>query len=342
MDVVANSVEDQRVSFYHGATPSAHLMQLQIHDIQGRYSFIRSHVTNSFRNGAIESVTCQVMLMRWSPVASAHCHLHNSCDNCRLYFPSVKLHLSNGIVWLQYLKHQKREPRSGPQHKTPEGRSCCADGKPSCLASLAATDASQRMLPYGVFSTVTIVDQRFWVLVLLPTQDSQEQTLGVLLEQFRDQKSMGMGMFKRTFARTIPGNVRALHMKMWGFEAKRARKFTRNSPPNITMEFHYHAFCAPEQWPYHKDSAPDARFLELPMPFGIGLALKRLCGGSWSLGRYQIVKKLSASVEQRRTLKRSPRSCPQTTDENRNSSIQPELDSCLRSCSAKTIMNKPF
>ena len=40
---------------------------------------------------------------------------------------------------------------------------------------------------------------------------------------------MGMAMFKRTFAQTIPDSLKAPHMNMWGFEAKRARKFTRKS-----------------------------------------------------------------------------------------------------------------
>ena len=53
----------------------------------------------------------------------------------------------------------------------------------------------------------------------------------------RDKKSMGMAMFKRTFARTIPDNSRAPHMKMWGFEAKRARKFTRTSPRTLPWNF---------------------------------------------------------------------------------------------------------
>ena len=48
---------------------------------------------------------------------------------------------------------------------------------------------------------------------------------------------MGMAMFKRTFARTIPDNLRAPHMKMWGFEAKRARKFTRTSPRTLPWNF---------------------------------------------------------------------------------------------------------
>ena len=44
-------------------------------------------------------------------------------------------------------------------------------------------------------------------------------------------------MFKRKFARTIPDNLRAPHIKMWGFEAKRARKFTRTSPRTLPFFF---------------------------------------------------------------------------------------------------------
>ena len=39
--------------------------------------------------------------------------------------------------------------------------------------------------------------------------------------------------FKRTFARTSRNNLRAPHMKIWGFEAKGARKFTRTSPRTL-------------------------------------------------------------------------------------------------------------
>ena len=46
-----------------------------------------------------------------------------------------------------------------------------------------------------------------------------------------------MAMFKRTFARTIPDNLRAPHMKLWDFEAKRARKFTRTSPRTLPWNF---------------------------------------------------------------------------------------------------------
>ena len=34
----------------------------------------------------------------------------------------------------------------------------------------------------------------------------------------------------------------APHMKMWVFEAKKGQKFATN----IAMEFHVHAFCAPD------------------------------------------------------------------------------------------------
>ena len=62
----------------------------------------------------------------------------------------------------------------------------------------------------------------------------------------RDKKSMAMAMFRRTFARTMPDNLRAPPMKMWGFEAKRAKKFTRTSPRTLPCFFHYHAFFFPE------------------------------------------------------------------------------------------------
>ena len=63
--------------------------------------------------------------------------------------------------------------------------------------------------------------------------------------KIRDQKSMAMAMFKRKFARASPDNLRAPHIKMWGFEAKRARKFTRTSPRTLPFSFHYHAFFFP-------------------------------------------------------------------------------------------------
>ena len=67
---------------------------------------------------------------------------------------------------------------------------------------------------------------------------------------FRSQsreKIMAMAMFKRKFARTIPDNLRAPHIKMWGFEAKRARKFTQTSPRTLPFFFHYHAFFFPDK-----------------------------------------------------------------------------------------------
>ena len=44
-------------------------------------------------------------------------------------------------------------------------------------------------------------------------------------------------MFTRTHARTIRNNVREPHMKMWGFETKRARLFTRTSPRRLPWNF---------------------------------------------------------------------------------------------------------
>ena len=53
----------------------------------------------------------------------------------------------------------------------------------------------------------------------------------------RNQQRPGMAKFKRTFARTFRNNVREPHMKMWGFEARRARKFTRTSPRTLPWNF---------------------------------------------------------------------------------------------------------
>ena len=55
---------------------------------------------------------------------------------------------------------------------------------------------------------------------------------GFCVATLGDQKSMGMAMFKRTFARTIPDPLRAPHMKI-----KRARKFTRTSPRTLPWNF---------------------------------------------------------------------------------------------------------
>ena len=80
---------------------------------------------------------------------------------------------------------------------------------------------------------------------------------------FRDQKSMGMVMFKRTFARTIPHNLRAPQMKTWGFEAKRARKFTRTSPRTLPWNF-ITMLSAPQKYdrakvpPYNGNDPPPA------------------------------------------------------------------------------------
>ena len=47
------------------------------------------------------------------------------------------------------------------------------------------------------------------------------------------KQRLGMAMFRRMFARPTWNNLRAPHMKMWGFEAKRARKFTRILLPSF-------------------------------------------------------------------------------------------------------------
>ena len=53
----------------------------------------------------------------------------------------------------------------------------------------------------------------------------------------RNQKRLGLAKLKRTFAQTIRIILRLPHMKMWGFEAKRARKFTRTSPRRLPWNF---------------------------------------------------------------------------------------------------------
>ena len=81
------------------------------------------------------------------------------------------------------------------------------------------------------------------------------------------QKSMVMAMFKRKFARTIPDNLRAPHIKMWGFEAKRARKFTRTSPRTLPLFFHYHAFFFPDKGTNLRGQTPIVSFLRVPALF---------------------------------------------------------------------------
>ena len=60
------------------------------------------------------------------------------------------------------------------------------------------------------------------------------------------EKKHGNGNVQANVARTIPDNLRALHMKLWGFRGKKGQKVHPNFAPNITMEFHYHAFFFPE------------------------------------------------------------------------------------------------
>ena len=80
-------------------------------------------------------------------------------------------------------------------------------------------------------TTSPLFTSPFIPLFLTPRQAAYKSNPGTLI---------GMAMFKRTFARTIPDDLRAPHVKMWGFEAKRARKFTRTSPRTLPCFFHYH------------------------------------------------------------------------------------------------------
>ena len=54
-----------------------------------------------------------------------------------------------------------------------------------------------------------------------------------------------MAMFKRSFARTIPDSFEGTAHENEGFRGKKGQKVHPNFALNITMEFHYHAFCAP-------------------------------------------------------------------------------------------------
>ena len=74
-------------------------------------------------------------------------------------------------------------------------------------------------------------------LILRPGTTPEFQSHSQIHSNHPNSGRMGMAMFKRKFARTIPENLRAPHMKMWGFEAKRARKFTRTSPRTLPWNF---------------------------------------------------------------------------------------------------------
>ena len=89
-------------------------------------------------------------------------------------------------------------------------------------------------------------------------------------------------MFKRKFARTIPDNLRAPHIKMWGFEAKRARKFTRTLPRTLPYFFHYHAFFFPELLPQPECDGKSS-------DVGGGGQIRIPIGGSWG----PLIKSLS-------------------------------------------------
>ena len=81
---------------------------------------------------------------------------------------------------------------------------------------------------------------------------------------------MGMAMFKRKFARTIPDNLRAPHMKMWGFEAKRARKFTRTSPRTLPWNFITMPFSSLIQYATAGLAHPGEQASSLPATYMIG------------------------------------------------------------------------
>ena len=67
---------------------------------------------------------------------------------------------------------------------------------------------------------------------------------------------MGMTKSKRTFARTIRNSLRAPHMKMWGFEAKRARKFTRTLPRTLPWNFIAMLSAPPRKCAERRKNAP--------------------------------------------------------------------------------------
>ena len=69
----------------------------------------------------------------------------------------------------------------------------------------------------------------------------------------RDQKSMAMAMFKRKFARTIPDNLRAPHIKDVGVQGKKGQKVHPNFALNITIFVSLPCFFLP--WFWYRDSA---------------------------------------------------------------------------------------
>ena len=86
----------------------------------------------------------------------------------------------------------------------------------------------------------------------------------ISFEIVRDKKGMGMAMFKRTFAWTIPDNLREPHMKMWGFEARRARKFTRTSPRTLPWNFITMLSAPHENWRENENTIRCSKFKTIP------------------------------------------------------------------------------
>ena len=63
--------------------------------------------------------------------------------------------------------------------------------------------------------------------------------LGGGVPNIRNQRRLGMAMFKRTFVQTIWNNVRAPGMKIWGFKT-----IGPESSPGLRQE-HYHGISLP-------------------------------------------------------------------------------------------------
>ena len=75
------------------------------------------------------------------------------------------------------------------------------------------------------------------------------------------RERMGMGKFRRTFARTSRNNLRAPRIKMRGFEAKKARKFTRTLPRTLPWNF-IAILSAPPRLVRRVESTPDPNTFE--------------------------------------------------------------------------------
>ena len=68
----------------------------------------------------------------------------------------------------------------------------------------------------------------------------------VVMMIFGNQKRMVVAMFKQTFRANNSGQFEGTTDENVGFPGKKGQKVHPNFAPNITMEFSYHAFYAPE------------------------------------------------------------------------------------------------